>query len=280
MTSPFLHALSCSKCGAALEAQPGQQVVTCGYCRQSHVFVPPPPAERPGTAYTPGEAVAVEWGGHWWPATVLGAVGDHEWKIHFDGWGSEHDTVVGPSRIRHRSAATRPRRSGAALPVAVAGILVLVAGGAAYVAAAGAGRGTSPATAPGPGVATATYAAGEECDIWDGGRWWPGRVKSVSAAGYLVSFDGYSSTWDKTVDATMLRPRAVAPEGASRPTAPASGDPKAKYRAGQTVDIHWGSSWWPGRVVAVTGDRYRITYDGWSSAHDETVDATRLRARK
>jgi hypothetical protein len=57
------------------------------------------------------------------------------------------------------------------------------------------------------------------------------------------------------------------------------GDPNAAYRTGQAVDIHWGSRWWPGRVVEVKGRSYHITYDGWAPSYDGTVDAVRLRPR-
>ena len=62
MANPYLHALACSKCGASLDAAPGQQIIRCAYCGQSHTFVPPPPPEKEGTRYMPGERVAVEWG--------------------------------------------------------------------------------------------------------------------------------------------------------------------------------------------------------------------------
>ncbi len=278
----MLQALSCSKCGASLEASAGQQLLTCRYCQQAHVFVPPPAQEKVGTRYAPGEAVAVEWGGRWWPATVLAPVGGAEWRVHFEGWGDEHDTVVGPSRIRHRSAATATRLP-RALPLGLvaAMVAILVAFGALALHTRST-SGSSAATG-GPGVATATFTQGEDVDIWDGGAWWPGRVKTVSGGTYLVGFDGYSPSWDKTVDATLLRKRAIVVAKAApapSPTRTGPGDPSKVYRKGQKVDIHWGTSWWAGRVLEVTGYEYRITYDGWSSSHDETVDATRLRPRK
>jgi hypothetical protein len=51
------------------------------------------------------------------------------------------------------------------------------------------------------------------------------------------------------------------------------------YARGQAVDIHWGSSWWPGSLIEVNGSTYRAHYDGYGSGSDEWVAADRLRPR-
>lgn len=66
---------------------------------------------------------------------------------------------------------------------------------------------------------------------------------------------------------------------AATPTALGPGDPKAIYKKGQEVDIHWGSSWWAGSVVDVNGATYRAHYEGYGSGSDEWVTADRLRTR-
>ncbi len=92
---------------------------------------------------------------------------------------------------------------------------------------------------------------------------------------YLVGYDGWSSEWDEQVNATRLRTLQ-----AGTPSEEATvGDAAASYVAGEPVDIHWGSRWWPGSVVELVGKRYRITYEGWSQAYDETVGPERLRRR-
>src|SRR5262245_51015292 len=46
---------------------------------------------------------------------------------------------------------------------------------------------------------------------------------------------------------------------------------------GDRIQIEWGGSWWQGSVVQVEDDgRVRISYDGYSSASDETVPRSRL----
>ena len=73
-------------------------------------------------------------------------------------------------------------------------------------------------------------------------------------------------------------PSAATPGGASSAEGP--GDASLSYRAGEAVDVYWGSSWWPGTIKQVNaGGSYRIGYDGWSSSWDEDVSARRLRRR-
>lgn len=171
------------------------------------MFVPPPPPERPGTIYTAGERVAVEWGGHWWPATLLSEVGAHEWRVHFEGWDRQYDVVVGPSRIRHVSQVTR-RTPGGVSPI-VAGAMfagVLVLGVAVFVALQP--RAVPPAApapeAPAPAPA-GTYAAGDPVQIEWKGSWYPGRIVEVAGARYKITYDGYSSSWDEWVEVSRLR---------------------------------------------------------------------------
>lgn len=275
MAAPYLHALSCSKCGAALSAAQGQQLLTCQYCQQVHVFVPPPPPERPGTVYKPGESVAVEWGDHWWPATLLHAVGPHEWRVHFHGWHKQYDTVVGPSRIRHISQATRTRMS---LPIGIA-----ISGAMLAVTLAVIGVVTSPSfpttlreTFGGKDAdaqpAGARYKEGQAVDILYGSTWYPGRVLRVQGKRYEVSYDGWSQNWNEWVDESRLRPLTLpATDAASSKTA------TAQYAVGDAVQIEWRGSWFPGRVLEVTKGRYKISYDGYESSSDEWVDPGRLR---
>ncbi len=45
------------------------------------------------------------------------------------------------------------------------------------------------------------------------------------------------------------------------------------------MDIHWGSTWWPGSVIGVDGSKYRAHYEGYGSGSDEWLRADRLRPR-
>lgn len=224
IVSGALTALSCKKCGAPLTEAPDGAVLRCSYCGQTH-------------------------------------------------WLEQA-----------RRESTRPKKA----PTAVAPVVIAVLVGGLALAAVGmlfAARATAPAPSTasagndGPGDPTLVYAAGQAVDVYWGSSWWPGTIKNVNGGGtYRIGYDGWSTSWDEDVTARRLRPRisAALPQATAGPS---PGDPTATYRAGEVVDIHWGQRWWPGKVLGVEGSRYRVTYDGWSSSHDETVDATRLRRR-
>jgi glucose/arabinose dehydrogenase len=73
--------------------------------------------------------------------------------------------------------------------------------------------------------------------------------------------------------------QGAAPSGVSA-GADGPGDATTVYTEGQSVDIYWGSSWWPGTIKRKNDNAtYRITYTGWSSSWDEDVTARRLRPR-
>ncbi len=61
---------------------------------------PPPPPKPAAPSYQAGQRVQVFWGKKWWPATVLRPTGKGYYLIHYDGYASSCDEVVGPSRIR------------------------------------------------------------------------------------------------------------------------------------------------------------------------------------
>jgi hypothetical protein len=66
-------------------------------------------------------------------------------------------------------------------------------------------------------------------------------------------------------------------QSVDRETGP--GDPTTRYQLAQQVDVHYGATWYPGRILQVKDDSYEISYDGWSSHWNEWVTAARLRAR-
>jgi hypothetical protein len=57
------------------------------------------------------------------------------------------------------------------------------------------------------------------------------------------------------------------------------GDPRATYRAKQSVEAWHAGRWYPAHVHSATGDRYFITYDDFSISWHEWVTARRLRKR-
>lgn len=196
---------------------------------------------------------------------------------HFD------PTVPTPSPIAPtppRAAVAAPSwRIGVIAACAVA-LVALVAGAVIVLRTASPTSSSAAAADDGPGDAGASYHAGESVDVYWGSSWWPGTIKQVDGAGrYRIGYDGWNTSWDEDVTPRRLRRRSAASPASPVAAAHGRGDIQATYRAGELVDIHWGSRWWPGRILSVEGQQYRISYDGWSSSHDETVDATRLRRR-
>jgi len=230
-----LSALNCTRCGAPLSDEPEGGVIRCGYCGQKHAFQAPPAPVLPAPS----------------PLSPQPGASLRAWVVPLVALGVIAMASVVAMAVRGSSN-----------------------GGGSY------GQGATD----GPGDATASYAAGEAVDVYWQAQWWPGTIKQVHGNGrYGIGYDGWSSSWDEDVTPRRLRRRGVTPAVAAAPTpataSEAPGDPKATYQAGEVVDIHWGSRWWPGRVVAVKGQRYHVSYDGWASSHDETVDAARLRRR-
>jgi hypothetical protein len=247
--SRYLHPLVCTKCGAALPAEQGQQILVCPYCGQSHAFVPPPvpPPLEPGPRQAP------------WPAS---------------------STVT--------------------LTYALIGFGVVLVAGIAFTAAlagrnasqsGGAQAGTESATR-GPGDPKAAYTKGQAVDIHSGSTWYPGSVIGLDGSKYRAHYDGYSSSWDEWVRADRLRPRTIVDAGADTSAKDAGsdaraypvpavdgGDPKATYENGEAVEVLYGSTWWAGSIKQKDGSRYRIGYDGYSDSWDEWVTPKRLRKR-
>ena len=55
-------------------------------------------------AYAVGQNVDVLWENSWYPAEVVKVVGEQQWEIHYDGYSSDWNEVVGISRIRLRKS--------------------------------------------------------------------------------------------------------------------------------------------------------------------------------
>ncbi len=278
MSSPYLRALACSKCGAPLRVEPDQRIVNCSYCGTSHAFIPPPPAAPPDVSFQPGERVAVEWGGVWWPARVVKAAGPDRWLVNYADWDTAWDEEVDRSRIRHRSAADArtgsPMRT--LLAIALGGLVLVGAAGVLVLVQHRAATAATVATAAPDYTVGATYQQGEAVKVYWKSTWYDGHILSVEGNGkYEISYDGWSSSWDETVTGRRLKKKP----GESTATR-AADTPKGSYHQGQAVLIEWKRRWWPGRIKAVAGtDRYLIHYDGYSASWDETVGPSRLKPR-
>lgn len=108
-TAPSQRPLGCVGCGAKLSPPPagsGGGELVCPDCCHVHVHEHPPAAAI-NASLTPGQAVLVEWGERWWPATVVAARGPRRWLIHLDDWTEDGEREVGPEQVRPRIQAPR-----------------------------------------------------------------------------------------------------------------------------------------------------------------------------
>lgn len=95
-----------------------------------------------------------------------------------------------------------------------------------------------------------------------GNAWWDAEILEARGDRYLITYTGWSSSWDEWVGPERIRARAGA---ATRPSRTRS------------VQILWGGSWYPGVVLDRRGDSYLVSYTGYSSSWDEWVGMDRLR---
>jgi len=230
MSHPTVKPIHCSRCGAPLTIPSGQPFVTCGYCQQSHSVLAPPAAPTVGAAFRVGDYVAVEWGGSWWPATILKAQPDGTYRVHYEGWDSRWEEDVPSTRVGSRQAvsprgADPPRAPAGAANmgwIAFVAVLVTAIGAILLVGLKQGGSRTAPhganQTAQQSGSQTTAnakcaasnraYANGDAVQIEWHGTWWPGRVVGVEGGGrYRINYDGYSSSWDETVGPDRLCPK-------------------------------------------------------------------------
>lgn len=85
-----------------MHALPGARTMVCVGSAKPAAKVDPKAADAGAAAavgYKVGDKVSVEWKGQWWPAKIL-AIGNGKYKVHYDGYGSEWDEFVGPSRVK------------------------------------------------------------------------------------------------------------------------------------------------------------------------------------
>lgn len=68
--------------------------------------------------------------------------------------------------------------------------------------------------------------------------------------------------------------------GAATPAVDESKEPEASWKAGDKVDVHWGTSWWRAVVLEARSTRsFKVHYVGFPPSSDERVGSSRVRAR-
>jgi hypothetical protein len=78
--------------------------------RKGDELRPDPPAKVRAKAlqaaklntYRVGDQVRVDWNGKLYPAQIIDVLGKEQYRVHFDGYGTEFDENVGLSRVQPR----------------------------------------------------------------------------------------------------------------------------------------------------------------------------------
>lgn len=108
--------------------------------------------------------------------------------------------------------------------------------------------------------------------LWEG-AWFEAAIVEATDESCLVHYVGWDHDYDEWVDDERIRyPDGVDPNAVS--TLEQTG---SVHEIGSNVEVLYGESWWPAVVVGLSGDKYRIRYDGYDESYDEWVDDSRIR---
>jgi hypothetical protein len=96
---------------------------------------------------------------------------------------------------------------------------------------------------------------GQKAEVLWKGNWYAATVLDVNENLCYVTYDGYDSSWDEWVEPQRFR---------------------ASFQPGDSVRILWKGEWYPGQVLEISGDSYKVTYNGYDSSWDEWVEPGRV----
>jgi hypothetical protein len=139
------------------------------------------------------------------------------------------------------------------------------------------------------------YRVGEYVWVeWEQGRVYPAYIiEQKSKTRFRVHFEGYDARWDETVNIDRIRgrvegpathpppPARVARAAGVSPQASGSAVAVSHYKVGDRVRVRWRGSTYSATVTAVVAaDQYRVHYDGYETAWDDTVHMDRIVGRR
>jgi hypothetical protein len=113
------------------------------------------------------------------------------------------------------------------------------------------------------------YAVGESVLVEWRGRWTPATIVEIRGAEYRVHYLGWGAEWDEVVGPSRVQPLSASPTVAVAQT----------WNAGDRVQVQWKGAWYPATILEVSGNGYRVHYEGYGSNWDEVVAPFRVKAR-
>ncbi len=169
-----------------------------------------------------GTKVFVRWQGSFWKARVLVPVDARRVVIHYDGWGAEHDEIVGLARIAFEVAPpTRSARKNDPLYVEWKGsywparvteihgqrVKIRYDGyGAKWDEVVGPARIKHLRPHPAHQQSIAKLKAGDKVKVLWGKRYWAATILSVVGKNrFSIHYDGYGPEWDEVVGPSRIR---------------------------------------------------------------------------
>lgn len=104
------------------------------------------------------------------------------------------------------------------------------------------------------------WKAGDRAEGLSYGSWYPVTVLEAADGRWKVRYDGFASSSDEWLPAEKLRPLRT-----------------ASWKAGDRVEALSYGKWYGAKIIEAEPSRWKVTYDGYSSASDEWVNLDRLR---
>jgi hypothetical protein len=131
---------------------------------------------------------------------------------------------------------------------------------------------------------------------WQEDTYYPAYIiEKTGPARFRVHYDGYATRWDEDVSLDRIKgrvegapPRPPAPTKVARAqgvqvktsssAAPASSKVQvSQYHSGDRIKVKWRGATYAATVIGVLeDDQYRVHYDGYESAWDETIEPSRI----
>jgi hypothetical protein len=134
------------------------------------------------------------------------------------------------------------------------------------------------------------YRVGEHVMVeWDGRDYPAYIIEKKGRTRYRVHFDGYDARWDGDVSLDRIKgrvqghvtppppPANVARAAGINPKASSSAEPVSAYKVGDRVHVSWrGSNYKATIIEVISPTRFRVHYNGYETAWDETIDLDRI----